>query len=50
MRDSWRVGLPLVAWQGLGNLTNGGNAGLWIVNGNNALSNAHWNIGSRQSG
>lgn len=34
----------------LGNLNNGSNAGLWYVNGNNALSNARWNIGSRQSG
>ena len=37
-------------WQGLGNLNNTGNAGLWYVNGNNALSNANWNIGSRLSG
>ncbi len=34
----------------LGNLNNGSNAGLWYVNGNNALSTARWNIGSRQSG
>ena len=31
-------------------MRNGGNAGLWYVNGNNALGNARWNIGSRQSG
>ena len=31
----------------LGNLNNGSNAGLFYVNGNNALSNARWNIGSR---
>lgn len=37
-------------WQSLGNLRNGGNAGLWYVNGNNGLTNANWNIGSRQSG
>lgn len=34
----------------LGNLNNGSNAGLWYVNGNNALSSAWWGIGSRQSG
>ncbi|MBQ9042695.1 MAG: hypothetical protein IJ111_07760, partial [Eggerthellaceae bacterium] len=37
-------------WQGLGNLNNGANAGLFYVNANNELSNANWNIGSRQSG
>lgn len=31
----------------LGNLNNGANAGLFYVNGNNGLSNARWNIGSR---
>ena len=36
-------------WQGVGNLNNGANAGLGYVNGNNALSNANWNIASRQS-
>lgn len=39
-----------LSWQGLGNLNNGGNAGLWYVNANNALTNARWNIGSRLSG
>lgn len=34
----------------LGNLRNRGNAGLRYVNGNNDLSNARWNYGSRQSG
>lgn len=34
----------------MGNLNNGGNAGLWYVNANNALTNGNWNIGSRQSG
>ncbi len=34
---------------GLGNLNNGANAGLWYVNGNNALTNVNWNIGSRLS-
>ena len=34
----------------LGNLRNGGNAGLWYVNGNNGTGNARWNIGSRLSG
>ena len=33
-------------WQGGGNLDNGGNAGLWCVNGNNALGTVNWNIGS----
>lgn len=32
-----------------GNLNNGSNAGLFIWNGNNAVSNANWNIGSRNS-
>ena len=36
-------------WQAFGNLNNGGNAGLWYVNGNNGLGNANWNIGSRRS-
>ena len=39
-----------LSWQGLGNLRNGGNAGLWYVNANNGLGNANWNIGSRLSG
>ena len=37
-------------WLGVGNLNNTSNAGLWAANGNNALTNANWNIGSRQSG
>lgn len=40
----------LVGWQSLGNLTNGGNAGVFYVNGNNGLGNTRWNIGSRLSG
>ena len=32
----------LVSWQGLGNLNNGSNAGLWYVNGNNGLSNENY--------
>jgi len=32
-----------------GNLNNGGNAGVWYVNGNNGLGNARWNIGGRVS-
>ena len=39
--------LPLLS---LGNLNNGSTAGLWYVNGNNGLSEAWWNIGSRQPG
>ena len=35
------------SWQSFGNLSNGTNDGLWIVNGNNTLGNANWNIGSR---
>lgn len=42
--------LPLFFFLGLGNLNNGANYGLWYVNANNALSNANWNIGGRQSG
>jgi len=42
--------LAFPLWLGLGNLNNGGNAGLWYVNGNNRLGNENWNIGSRQSG
>lgn len=37
-------------WYGLGNLRDTGNAGLWCVNGSNALTNAYWGIGSRLSG
>ena len=40
----------LFLFHSLGNLNNGSNAGLWYVNGNNALTTARWNIGSRQSG
>lgn len=41
---------PLSLWQAFGNLNNGtGNAGLSAVNGNNALSNANWNIVARQT-
>lgn len=40
----------MVFWLGVGNLNNTSNAGLWYVNGNNALTNTNWNIGSRQSG
>jgi len=35
-------------WLGVGNLNNGANDGLSHVNGNNGLSNANWNIASRQ--
>lgn len=31
-------------WLALGTLTNGANAGLWILNANNGWSNANWNI------
>lgn len=31
-------------WLSLGRLNNGGNAGLWILNANNGLTNANWNI------
>jgi hypothetical protein len=31
-------------WLALGNLNNGTNAGLWILNANNGWSNANWNI------
>ncbi len=34
-------------WQASGNLNNGGNAGVPYVNGNNALTNANWNILAR---
>lgn len=38
-------------WLAFGNLNNGvGNAGLSCLNGNNALSNANWNILARNSG
>lgn len=33
-----------------GNLNNGRNGGPFYVNGNNALSTANWNFGSRNSG
>ena len=41
-------GFPL--WLSVGNLNNGGTAGLSCVNGNNGLGNARWNIASRLSG
>ena len=31
-------------WLALGNLNNGANAGLWILNANNGWSNTNWNI------
>lgn len=31
-------------WLALGNLSNGANAGLWILNANNGWSNTNWNI------
>ena len=34
---------------GLGNLNNGGNAGLFCVNSNNRLTRTRWNNGSRTS-
>ena len=48
MRDAWRI-WPRFPWQALGNLNNGGNAGLRYLNANNGLGNANWNIGSRAS-
>lgn len=42
--------LILASWQSVGNLNNGGNAGLWYVNANNGLTNTNWNIGGRESG
>jgi hypothetical protein len=42
--------LILASWLSVGNLDNGGNAGLWYVNANNGLTNANWNIGGRESG
>ena len=36
--------------QAFGNLNNGGNAGLWYLNGNRRLSNTRWNNASRLSG
>ena len=36
-------------WLSLGNLGNGSNAGVWIVNANYALSSTGWSIGSRLS-
>ena len=48
--DSWLARRFLFLWQGLGNLRNGGNAGLRYVNANNGLGNANWNIGGRLSG
>ncbi|NLA29115.1 MAG: hypothetical protein GX875_05600 [Propionibacterium sp.] len=36
-------------WLALGNLDAGGNAGLWCVNGSNALSSGIWGIASRLS-
>lgn len=46
------IGIPYAGcrFHALGNLRNGGNAGLFYVNGNNRLGNERWNIGSRQSG
>ena len=38
------------AFQSLGNLNNGGNAGLWCVSGIIGLGNSGWYIGSRLSG
>ncbi len=40
----------MLSWLSLGNLRNGGDAGLWYVNGNNGTGNTRWNIGSRLSG
>jgi hypothetical protein len=37
-------------WQVFGNLNNGTNSGIACANLNNALSNANWNIGARDSG
>ena len=37
------------SWQSVGNLRNERNAGPFYVNANNALTNARWNIGGRQS-
>lgn len=37
-------------WQAFGNLNNGANSGIACANLNNALSNANWNIGARESG
>ncbi|MCB5878475.1 hypothetical protein LIR51_27080, partial [Blautia producta] len=31
-------------WLALGNLNNGSNAGLWILNANNGWSNTNWYI------
>lgn len=31
-------------WLALGGLSNGANAGLWILNANNGWSNTNWNI------
>lgn len=45
---AWVLGL---FWLAFGNLNNGvGNSGLSCLNGNNALSNANWNILARKSG
>ena len=39
-----------VLWLAFGNLNNGtANGGLSYLNGNNALSNANWNIVARQT-
>ena len=37
--SSFLLGRPL--WLAFGNLNNGGNAGLWYVNGNNGLGNLY---------
>lgn len=46
-RGSW---FAKATWLSFGNLNNGSNAGLFYVNGNNTLSNARWNYGSRLTG
>lgn len=40
----------LLRLQVFGNLNNGGNAGLWCLNGNNWLDRTRWNNASRLSG
>lgn len=40
----------MFSWLSLGSLRDGGNAGLWYVNGNNGTGDAWWYIGSRLSG
>ena len=37
------------AWQSLGSLSSGGNAGLWYVGGSNGLTASGWYLGSRLS-